>query len=171
MKTALWALGVMLAVCPSAAADSLIPADYREWEKLTDIPLNYPIPGHLDHYRIPYINRSGTQVSAEDRKGRLTYTYPKGTIIVKETYQGLETPKPGAVPILLYAMIKDPENPKARGGWIWVLWDVAAGTERVYESPLCFTCHSAANDTYPYGDGNRNREFRDYVFFPYVKKK
>jgi hypothetical protein len=100
------------------------------------------------------------------KEGRRTYAYPKGTIIVKEAYRGLQAPKPGQEPVVIYAMIKDPGNPKARGGWVWVLKDAAVGRETVYQSPLCFDCHSAANESFPYGDKNPDADFRDYVFFP-----
>jgi hypothetical protein len=163
------AISFALALGLPVAAAPLIPEGYREWEKTTSDLLNYPIPGHLDHYRIPYINSIGTGVTVETKGGRRTYTYPKGTIIVKEAYQGLEAPKPGDKPVLIYAMIKDPGNPKARGGWVWVLKDVVAGKEAVYQSPLCVDCHSAANESFPYGDKNPNSDFRDYVFFPYEK--
>ncbi len=63
-----------------AAAAPLIPDDYREWEKTTRTPLDYPIPGHLDHYRIPYINRIGTGVEIVTRDGRVTYTYPRASV-------------------------------------------------------------------------------------------
>jgi hypothetical protein len=147
----------------------LIPDDYRSWEKTTQAPLDYPIPGHLDHYRIPYINPTGTGVEILTHAGRVTYAYPKGTVIVKESYQGLTAPKPGDRPVRIYAMIKDPENPKARGGWVWVLRELPTGKESIYQSPLCFDCHSAANEPFPYGDRNPNGDFRDYVFFPYRK--
>ena len=160
-------VSLTLALGLSAGAAPLIPGDYRAWEKTTNVVLNYPIPGHLDHYRIPYINRIGMGVKIETKAGRVNYTYPKGTIIVKEAYKGLAAPKPGEEPVLIYAMIKNPENQKARGGWVWVLKDMATGKESVYQSPLCFDCHSAANDTFPYGDTNPDSDFRDYVFFPY----
>ena len=127
MGKILMAIGFAVALGLPAAAAPLIPGDYREWEKTTKTPLNYPIPGHLDHYRIPYINSMGTRVEVVTRDGRVSYAYPKGTVIVKESYEGLEAPKPGDKPIRIYAMIKDPENPMARGGWVWVLRDVAQG--------------------------------------------
>jgi hypothetical protein len=169
MGKLLTVLSLALALGLPAGAAPLIPGDYRGWEKTTKALLNYPIPGHLDHYRIPYINRIGMDVKVETKAGRVTYAYPKGTIIVKEAYRSLAAPKPGEEPVLVYAMIKDPENPNARGGWVWVLKDTTTGKESVDQSPLCLGCHSAANDTFPYGDKNLNADFRDYVFFPYRK--
>ncbi len=80
------AISFALALGLPAASAPLIPEGYRDWEKTTSEPLNYPIPGHLDHYRIPYINGIGKGVAVATREGRLSYTYPKGTIIVKEAY-------------------------------------------------------------------------------------
>lgn len=154
----------------SAGPAPLIPEDYRGWEKTTDAPLDYPIPGHLYHYRVPCINAVGTGVKAETKEGRVIYAYPRGTIIVKESYKGLAKPRPGDKPVRVYAMIKDPTNSKARGGWVWVSREGADGKETIYVSPLCFDCHSAANEVFPYGDRNPNADFRDYVFFLYKKK-
>ncbi len=167
MSKLLRALSLLIVLGFPVSATPLIPQGYREWEKTTSGPLDYPIPGHLDHYRIPYINGIGTGVTVVIKEGRRTFDYPAGTIIVKEAYQGLQAPKPGDEPVLIYAMIKEPRNPKARGGWVWVLRDVVADREAVYQSPLCVDCHSAANESFPYGDRNPDSEFRDYVFFPY----
>ncbi|MGO8694740.1 MAG: hypothetical protein ACLQMF_13845, partial [Rectinemataceae bacterium] len=30
--------------------------DYPTWKKTTDIVLDYPIPGHMDRFRIPRMN-------------------------------------------------------------------------------------------------------------------
>jgi hypothetical protein len=167
-----WALAIVLAVsvCADAAAAPLLPRDWARWTRTTDVVLNYRIPGHEDHFRIPFINDTGKAVTTTVRDGRTAWEYPKGTIILKEAYQGLSAPAPGEKPIRLYGMIKDPKNPKARGGWVWVVRDTATKTESIFESPLCIDCHSYANAPHPYGDKNPKGENRDFVFFPFVKK-
>ena len=67
-------------------------------------------------------------------------------------------------------MVKDPKNPRAKGGWVWILRDFSSKKESIIESPLCIDCHSYANGPHTYGDKNPKSEFRDFVFFPYVKK-
>jgi hypothetical protein len=165
-----FALACALCTCAAAGAAPLLPADWSKWMRTTDAALNYRIPGHEDHYRIPYINPVGTAVTTTVKDGKVTWDYPKGTIIVKESYQSLLPPVPGEKPLRLYAMIKDPKNPRARGGWVWVLRDVATKKETVFDSPLCIDCHGYANGPHQYGDRNPGAEFRDFVFFPWRKK-
>jgi len=170
MRRAL-ALCILAAVVASAAgAAPLLPSKWSTWARTTDAVLNYRIPGHEDHFRIPFINEIGTRVTTTLKDGRQVWEYPKGTIIVKEAYQGLTAPAPGEKPIRLYGMIKDPKNMKARGGWVWVLRDLNANRETVIDSPLCIDCHGYANGAHMYGDKNPKAENRDFVYFPYVKK-
>lgn len=166
------ALAVVLALfmCAVAVAAPLLPGDWSKWTRTTDLVLNYRIPGHEDHFRISFINDIGTRVTTTSRDGRTAWEYPKGTIILKEAYQGLAAPAPGEKPIRLYGMVKDPKNPKARGGWIWVVRDMATKKESIFESPLCIDCHSYANAPHPYADKNPKGENRDFVYFPFVKK-
>ena len=44
-------------------------------------------------------------------------------------------------------------------------WDFPDGTVITKVGNFCITCHSNANEKHPYGDGNANEEFRDYVYF------
>jgi hypothetical protein len=44
-------------------------------------------------------------------------------------------------------------------------WDFPDGTVIIKVGNFCITCHSNANEKHPYGDGNANEEFRDYVYF------
>ena len=90
--------------------------------------------------------------------------FPEGTIIAKEIYAG-SSPEPGAEPTMVTAMVKDPEHPAARGGWVWVVKDLSMGKERIITGDFCFTCHGNANEGHPYGDKNKDENFRDFVFF------
>ena len=147
----------------------LTPSGYRTWATTTGETLNYPIPGHEEHFRRIYINSIGEGVSVSQRNGKAYYTYPAGTIIVKDIFESLE-PLPGAEPFQQTVMIKDPRNPKARGGWLWVVRDEKTAGETVIDYEFCVDCHSNANESHPYGDTNPNHEFRDFLFFPYQKR-
>ena len=144
----------------------IIPEDYASWARTTQLELNYPIPGHMEHYRRIYINEKGKGVTTEIRKDRLYYEYPKGTIIVKEVFPTL-TPAADEKPMALTVMVKDPDNPESRGGWVWVAKNMQTAVETVFNYEFCFDCHTNANEVHPYGDKNPNNEFRDYVYFPY----
>jgi hypothetical protein len=165
------ALLVLALAAGAATAAPLLPAKYTTWETPAKTPLNYPIPGHLDNYRVIFINKTGTTVQPATVSGRVRWDYPKGTIILKEVYAGLQTPARDAKPIRLYGMVKDPGNPKAKGGWLWVVKDMATNKETVYDSPFCIDCHAYANGKHQYGDKNPNAEFRDCVYFPWFGKK
>ncbi|MFP4362980.1 MAG: cytochrome P460 family protein [Spirochaetia bacterium] len=158
----------VLSSCEGTEEPELIKIEYQDWEQTTDEELNYMIPGHMDRYRIIYINNIGTQVQPEEQGGRTVWDYPEGTIIMKEVYSE-STIEEGEEPVALTAMIKDSDDPRARGGWVWVMCNIEAGTERVFEEEFCVTCHANANTQHPYGEGNPEAEFRDYVFFPYFQ--
>ncbi len=143
----------------------LVPEDYKNWTVTVD-NLNYPIPGHENHGRKIYVNDVGKRVTARNKNGRVYYSYPKGTIIVKEIYPRLKVNR-GDKPISLTVMIKDPDNPLSRGGWLWVVKDMKTRKERIIDYEFCVDCHSNANETHPYGDKNPGNDFRDFVFFPY----
>ena len=170
MRNALLGIALIPLMCATALAAPLLPTDWSGWQKTTTIPLNYRIPGHEDHFRIPFINAIGAGAKPQSKDAKLAWDYPKGTIIVKEVYEGAGVPQKGEKPFRLYGMIKDPANPKARGGWVWVLRDMKSGKETVYDSPLCIDCHSYANGKHPYGDKNPDAEYRDYVYFPLIRK-
>ena len=156
-----------LIFCSKPRQEALVPEDYSGWKKLTNAELNYFVPGHEAHYRIPYINPTGEQVSiTTDANGKRRYNYPEGTIILKEIYDGLNF-EAGSRPISYTVMIKDKTSPAQLAGWVWIMKDAATGTETIFKGDMCINCHSDANEQHPYGDGNPDREFRDYLFYPW----
>lgn len=157
-------LALVISGCADETAETRIPLDYGDWKTTTDIPLDYEIPGHGTGVRMIYINDVGTGVNAATENGRLSYEYPEGTVILKEVYNSSADQAPNNLTV----MIKDSENPDARGGWIWLNRNYSSGRERLFKDDFCFACHVAANDRHPYGDGNADREFRDYVFYPWT---
>ncbi len=157
---------VLLFSCSASQARKYLPDDYSGWEKTTDTVLNYPISGHENHFRIPYINETGEKPVVTVKNNRKYYDYPTGTIIIKEVYQNLTTPAPGEKPIMLTAMVKAPNDPNALGGWVWIV-KTPDNKETIFKSDFCITCHNDANSAHPYGDKNPDGDFRDYVFFPY----
>ncbi len=144
----------------------LVPAVYSDWKGTTDEELDYPIPGHEEHYRRIYINAIGEGVGIEERDGRVYHTYPNGTVIIKDIFMTLD-PLPGETPAKQTVMVKAPNHDQERGGWVWVVKDVPTGQETIIDYEFCFDCHANANEQHPYGDGNPDNEYRDYVFFPY----
>jgi hypothetical protein len=153
--------------CNGKEQSVFTPDDYDSWESPTDEVLNYPIPGHESNYRIIYFNKTGQSPNIKTENSKKSYDYPAGTIIVKEIYEGLDDPQ-GKPPGRLFIMVKDPEHPSARGGWLWIVKDVAQNKERIFSEELCITCHTNANEAHPYGDNNTEEEFRDFVFFPFT---
>lgn len=151
--------------CSKGIPKTLVPADYSGWGTTTTTELNYPIPGHENNYRKIFINDTGFTVDVRDSGGKILYDYPDGTVIIKEIYQGMSI-TPGSKPMVLTVMIKDRENPKARGGWLWIVKNLASGDENIISQEFCITCHTNANEPHPYGDGNKDSIFRDYAFFP-----
>jgi hypothetical protein len=146
----------------------LVPdsTEYRRWEQPIEETLDYPIPGHENNRRRVFISPAGTGVSASRRQTRVYWEYPEGTIIVKEIIAGLQGPD-SDVPFQITAMIKAAEDPRSRGGWVWVVKSLDGGEETIVDWEFCFDCHANANEPHPYGDGNPQNEFRDYVFLPY----
>ena len=137
-----------------------IPPDYRSWKSSHDGFLKYPIPGHMDNYRKIYFNDKASNVGpGED--------YPDGTVIIKEIYKQNSTERP----FQLTVMIKDHASPQAVGGWVWVVKNDDDPVEHVITGEFCFTCHTDANVSQPYGDGNPDKQFRDYVFIPLFAKQ
>lgn len=160
----------LLSSCQKAERGPLIPETsvYRGWEQPIRITLDYPIPGHEDNRRRIFINPEGTEVGVERRENRVYWEYPEGTIIVKEIIAGLEGEDTDH-PFQITTMIKAPEDPQSRGGWLWVAKSIDSGEETIIDWEFCFDCHANANEPHPYGDGNTANEFRDYVFYPYRK--
>ncbi|GAK50549.1 hypothetical protein U14_01780 [Candidatus Moduliflexus flocculans] len=161
--------GVFMASCRDKALElPKLPTseEYHAWRETTDIPLNYPIPGHGDVFREIYINPIGEAVEKKIINDRVVYAYPTGTVIVKEIYAGRDEPIPEEQPIKLTIMIKAPEHPLALNGWLWIDADVPPTQPHVITHRFCVDCHANANETHPYGDMNPQNEFRDFVFFP-----
>jgi len=159
---------MLLSSCRKAERKPLIPeiSQYRRWEQPIGDILDYPIPGHEDNRRRIFINPRGTEVRVDRRENRVYWKYPEGTVVVKEIISGLQ----GAdtdYPFQITAMIKRPEDPQSRGGWLWVAKAVDSAEETIVDWEFCFDCHANANEPHPYGDGNTADEFRDYVFHPY----
>jgi hypothetical protein len=144
----------------------LLPAEYNTWARTTERVLDYPIPGHEDRYRRIFINALGGEVTVSTTERRVSWEYPTGTTIVKEIFAGAAV-QADEGPVMLTGMIKAPGNPRARGGWLWVVRDLTSGSEQIVDWEFCVDCHANANEPHPYGDRNEGNEFRDYVFFPY----
>lgn len=142
-----------------------VPDGYRSWDKTVEEVLTYPIAGHGPTLRIIYINAIGEQVKKTVQDGRTMYDYPAGSIIVKEIYRD-QAAVDAQTPFQLTVMVKDPQSPKTRDGWVWVVKDMESGGETVFESRFCLDCHSDANERHALGKGNADVEFRDYIFFP-----
>ncbi len=138
--------------------------DYPTWKKTTDIVLDYPIPGHMDRFRIPRMNAIGFSAVPTLDRGKLHWDFPEGTVIVKEVYPSSK-PTPGERPVQLTIMVKAPDDPRSQGGWLWITRNLPDGKEQIFTGNFCVTCHTNANEAYPYNDKNPNLEFRDYVFF------
>ena len=128
--------------------------------------LDYPVPGHRDNCRIIYINKIGETPEIREQGGRTFYEYPEGAMIVKEIYTGLEPPEEGKEPVQLTIMLKSSQHPKAQRGWLWIVKDLESGEESILEQTICVECHANANEMHPYGEQNRQNEFRDFVYFP-----
>lgn len=159
---------ILLTTCGQERQHSMLVPDatiYRTWKKMPAL-LNYPIPGHRDNFRIIYINPTGEKLQRNEQDNRIRCEYPEGTIIVKEVYVGADYPETQEQPTQLTVMIKAPQDPKARNGWLWISKDVSSGTENIIDYEFCSECHSNANEPHPYGDGNPDAEYRDYVYFP-----
>lgn len=152
--------------CNEKELPPLVPDDYTGWSRVNEVELDYPIPGHMDNYRVIYINDTGKTYTVDNRGDRKYLLYPEGTIIVKEIY-GSSSPPEGEKPDFLDVMVKDSSHPLSREDWVWIVKDIETKEETVLTQEFCVTCHSNANEEHFYGKGNENGDFRDFVFFPY----
>lgn len=149
----------------SETEEALFDVDYRIWNRTVKEDLTYAIPGHGAKRRGIYINEIGTTVEKDQTVEPGRYEYPTGTILVKENYLDVDA----TVPESLTIMIKAPGDERASADWIWLVKYTETGEEEIIaKSEFCVNCHSSANTEHPYGDMNKNKEFRDYVFFPFV---
>jgi len=158
----------LLYACSGRDNAPLVAPDRSGWKSTHDVELDYPIPGHEDKYRRIFISPEGEKPQIEIVKGKTSYRYPDGTQVVKEIYDSGKY-RDGVKPTALTVMVKNPNHPLSRRGWIWILKDLHTGTETIIEGEFCVTCHANANERHPYGDGNPRNEFRDYLFFPYPR--
>jgi len=158
----------LLFSCSGRDKSPMVAAERSGWKPTHDVELDYPIPGHEDKYRRIFMSPEGEKPKIEIVKGKTSYRYPDGTQVVKEIYDSGKF-REGAKPVALTVMVKRPDHPLSRRGWIWILKDNASGNETIIEGEFCVTCHANANERHPYGDGNPRNEFRDYLFFPYPK--
>ena len=158
------AAAAMLASCAAGKAPAYATDDYHLWQRTTNVVLDYPIPGHQDRYRIPRMNAVGFTAQPTTVNGKRHWDFPEGSVIVKEVYANTK-PAPQEKPIQLTIMVKAPKDPHSQGGWLWITRDLPGGKEAVFMGNFCITCHENANEKHPYGDGNPNEEFRDYVYF------
>lgn len=172
VASTLFVVALIAIGCAEVPTDGL-DVNYETWETTTERELTGTIPGHSSSGRRKiYINETGTMVSYDSSSDPARWEYPPGTIIVKEIYPIVD-PGPDDQPTLLLGMIKNPEDPTARAGWVWLLRRVATGEEQVFDNEYCVTCHSDANElrrsdaVFQIGEANDNREFRDFVFYPY----
>jgi hypothetical protein len=159
-----------LATALFGCSHALIPADWPSWERLTAAPAEGLVPGHEERFRIAFINAQGEMVKPVVANGAVSWKYPDGSIILKAGYWGSAPPGKGETPSKLSVMMKSPGDPRARGGWLWVVRDTASGVETVIDAPYCVDCHSYANGPNPYGDKNTSGDFRDYVYLPYTTR-
>jgi hypothetical protein len=161
---AVLAAALGLIACKGKAPVVYATPDYPTWQRTTNEILDYPIPGHQDRLRVPRMNEIGFRAQPTVENGKRHWSFPEGTVIVKEVFR---TPKPaaGEGPIQLTIMAKASKDPRAQGGWLWITRDLPGGTDAVFMGNYCITCHANANEKHPYGDGNPNEEFRDYVYF------
>jgi hypothetical protein len=154
----------VMASCAAPARPEFALSDFPSWVRTTSVSLDYPVPGHMDKFRIARINPVGAAARPRRVGGETRWDFPIGTVIVKEIYPSSK-PSPGERPSTLTIMAKQPEDPQARGGWLWITKSLPDGKETVFQGDFCFTCHANANEAHPYGDRNRALEFRDYVYF------
>jgi len=144
--------------CAPRERPPLLPEDVTQWTQLNQIPMDYPVPGHENQYRVTYINDRGLSPQMSDQG----LVYPEGTIIAKVIHETLEA---DSAEVAITAMIKDSLSDDSKEGWVWVMKDLATNQERIINSTMCVTCHQSANEPHPYGEGNPQGLFRDYAFF------
>ncbi|MFW6251448.1 MAG: cytochrome P460 family protein [Alkalispirochaetaceae bacterium] len=149
----------------SERADLLVRTEHDGWARTTTDSLSFPVPGHGSGERRIFINEVGERVEPPSSREE-GWDYPQGTVILKEVYPSPDPPQ-DAPPDSLAIMVKQPDHPMSRGGWVWIVKQPGSGEERIFTEQFCITCHANANEKHPYGDGNAREEFRDYVFYPY----
>jgi len=144
----------------SEPEEPLLSHPYTEWNATTGQVLDFTVPGHGSGLRRIYANPIVFETPLSET-GEITY--PAGAIFVKEVY-GTPAPSAEETPAMLVGMVKAPDDPRSRGGWVWVTRNPADGSETVFTDRFCITCHGNANEEHPYASGNPDGAFRDYIF-------
>mgnify|MGYP006272803175 CR=1 FL=1 len=144
----------------------LVIEDHSGWSRTTTATLNFPVPGHGAGERKIFINPRGEEVEQPESASE-PWNYPEGTVIVKEVYAEPDPPE-DAPPSSLAIMVKAPDHPSNRGGWVWIGKEPGSDEQRIFTEQFCVTCHTNANEEHPYNDGNPEEQFRDYVYYPYT---
>jgi hypothetical protein len=77
--TACLAVSSALALVPARAKAPEIyaPPDYVNWRRTTEAVLNYPIPGHMDRFRIPRMSDLGFSTVPKLVGGLLAWAFPR----------------------------------------------------------------------------------------------
>lgn len=158
---ALIAALIALTAC-AAEPEPLLDIDYAGWRNSTSLTLDFAVPGHGAGLRRIFVNDAGWQ-ARPDADGNVMY--PDGTIFLKEVYAS-PVPGPDEAPVMLTGMVKSSGGDRSRGDWIWVVRNVADGTETILDEEFCITCHASANEEHPYGFLNQDDTYQDYIFHP-----
>jgi hypothetical protein len=161
----LFALFVLSGCQGTEEPELMVTTEHEEWARTTTNPLTFPVPGHGAGERRIFINPLGESVEPPASPEE-AWEYPEGTIILKEVYPSPDPPE-DAPPDSLAIMVKQPDHPMSRGGWVWLVKQPGSEEERIFTEQFCITCHANANEKHPYGDGNPHEQFRDYVYYPY----
>ncbi|MFW6329744.1 MAG: cytochrome P460 family protein, partial [Alkalispirochaetaceae bacterium] len=141
--------------------EPLVTGNHENWSRTTTETLDFPVPGHGGGARRIFINPTGETVEPPD-SAQEPWDYPDGTIIVKEIYSSSDPPE-DVPPDSLTIMVKDRDHPMSRGGWVWITKSPGSDRETIFTEQFCVTCHANANEEHPYGDNNREGQFRDYT--------
>lgn len=155
---------LLFAGCTRMSPDRL-NVDFSSWTQTNPHAITANLPGHGSGTRNIFINEAGQLVTTSIRDNRLVWNYPVGTVLLKTV-----TSRDGS---MVLGMIKEPDNRQSRGGWLWLTRDPVTGEERAFDTEYCVSCHADANevrrasDRVPVGIPNPDREFRDFVFYPY----
>lgn len=162
----LGAVSLLFLGCAEEEPPPLVIEDHSGWARTTNRTLDFPVPGHGDGERRIFINAVGATVQ-QPASEESPWEYPEGTVIVKEVYEAPAPPE-DAPPSMLTIMVKRPDHPSSRGGWVWLTKQPGSEEQRIFTEQFCVTCHANANEEHPYGEGNPAEQFRDYVYYPYT---
>jgi len=152
--------GLLLLLLAAACSEGTVvdiepvPADYTDWFRIDSVG---PVPGHGDSYRIIYANDIarlfGTVIGEEDDR-EFVYTYPEGSIIVKEVRER-DGDQPGDIKYLgVMRMLADDEVPDGADldeptelrtyGWLFTYLADDIDSDEEWRSSCWDECHAAA---------------------------